>query len=234
MPLHIIRTEPLSPKENMEIDETLLHDLEADPQPKIHFYNWSGIPATYGYFMDPSLYLKEGSDLSLGRRPTGGGMIFHHCDLAFAVLIPASHPGYSVNTLKNYAYINQAVLEAIQEFCGDSPLFFQKECKKGECSQFCMAKPTIYDVMIEGKKVGGGAQRRTKHGLLHQGTIALTLPTREFLVEHLIDGEILYRQMQENSLSLLQKSVTRAQFSEASNSLQNMLIKSLEKLEYTP
>lgn len=227
MSLEMMRTDPLTPQENMERDEALLHGLETDPRPKIHFYNWLGTPATYGYFMDPSLYLKKGSTLALGRRPTGGGMIFHHCDLAFAVLIPATHPGYSMNTLKNYAFINEAVLKAIHEFCGEDPLFFEKECKKGECSQFCMAKPTIYDVMIGGKKVGGGAQRRTKQGLLHQGTIALTLPTREFLLAHLKEGESLYHQMQENSLSLLAKDTTPAQFSEASSQLEKVLFKML-------
>jgi lipoate-protein ligase A len=54
-----------------------------------------------------------------------------------------------------------------------------------------MAKPTKYDVMWEGKKVGGGAQRRTKYGFLHQGTISLGRPDEEFLSGILLDKELL-------------------------------------------
>jgi lipoate-protein ligase A len=227
MTLEMPTLSKLSPVDNMKWDESLLQSLEHHPRPILHFYNWEQPAVTYGYFMDPSLHLKSGTDLKSGRRPTGGGMIFHHCDLAFAVLIPAAHPGYSVNTLSNYAFINEAVRKAIEKFKVNTPAFFQKECIKEGCSDFCMAKPTIYDVIIEGKKVGGGAQRRTKHGLLHQGTVALALPSKEFLTTHLLQGELLYEQMQNNSLSLLPEKYTPQDFEEASTHLKRHLIQEL-------
>lgn len=219
----------LSPEENMKWDETLLHSLEQNPRPIVHFYEWEQPAVTFGYFMDPSLHLKPDTSLKIARRPTGGGMIFHHCDMAFAVLIPANHVGYSVNTLANYAFINEAVRKAIQNFSQDTPVF-QKECQKGGCSDFCMAKPTIYDVVIEGKKVGGSAQRRTKYGLLHQGTVALALPSKEFLTTHLLQGEMLYEQMQNNSLPLLSENYTAKEFEEASNHLKMHLTQELTLL----
>ena len=39
-----------------------------------------------------------------------------------------------------------------------------------------MAKPTPFDLVIEGKKVGGAAQRRTRKGLLHQGSLSVCPP----------------------------------------------------------
>ena len=35
----------------------------------------------------------------------------------------------------------------------------------------CFARPVVYDVLVSGAKVAGAAQRRTRHGLLHQGSI---------------------------------------------------------------
>ena len=54
-----------------------------------------------------------------------------------------------------------------------------------------MAEPTIYDVMAGGKKVGGAAQRRGKQGLLHQGTIALSVPSEATLKAFIKDSAIV-------------------------------------------
>ena len=35
----------------------------------------------------------------------------------------------------------------------------------------CFQNPTKYDVLLNGVKIAGSAQRRTVHGLLHQGSI---------------------------------------------------------------
>src|SRR5262249_34411803 len=140
--------------------------------------------------------------LNLARRPTGGGIIFHHCDLSFSVLIPASHPGFSLNTLDNYAFVNAAVIEAVKKFLGsnsDPKLLKDESTPLDEYTRhFCMANPTKYDVMINGCKVGGGAQRRTKKCLLHQGTIALSIPTDEFLKAVLIESKTTSIAMRQN------------------------------------
>ncbi|MFN2477371.1 MAG: hypothetical protein ABR526_13640, partial [Chthoniobacterales bacterium] len=44
-------------------------------------------------------------------------------------------------------------------------------------SDACFANPVESDVMANGRKIAGAAQRRTRAGLLHQGSIQLeTLP----------------------------------------------------------
>jgi len=63
-----------------------------------------------------------------------------------------------------------------------------------------MAKPTIYDVMLNGKKIGGSAQRRTKFGLLHQASIHLQKLDPDVL-EKFLPAEIV-RTMDENSYAL--------------------------------
>jgi lipoate-protein ligase A len=44
-------------------------------------------------------------------------------------------------------------------------------------SQACFENPVLHDVLVRGRKVAGAAQRRTRAGLMHQGSIQpLKLP----------------------------------------------------------
>jgi lipoate---protein ligase len=238
MHFEVLITPAASPSENMQMDIKLLKDLAYNERVILHFYRWEGCCATYGHFIDPYQFLnKEKVDLHhlrLARRPTGGGIIFHHCDLAFSVLIPAKHPGYSLNTLKNYALINALVIQAIKSFTRDKiePSLLQEESiSLGESSDnFCMAKSTIYDVMLDGRKVGGAAQRRTKFGLLHQGTIALSLPYDLISKNIIIGGERIISAMCRNGYALIKGQASFNEFEESRRFLQFLLIKAMQSL----
>ena len=67
---------------------------------------------------------------------------------------------------------------------------------------FCMAKATIYDLIIDGRKVGGAAVRKTKQGLLYQGSLCLGLPSPELLSAVLKQGDQVYQAMQQASYPL--------------------------------
>lgn len=190
---------PKTPEWNMEADRLRLEALTEDARPFFRFYEWSAPSVTYGYFVDPlEFFDPEGvakHDLLLARRPTGGGIIFHGYDLAFSLIVPSSHPFYSLNSLESYACINQLILSAL-----DSRVELgQQEATRGG---FCMTKPTKYDLMREGKKVGGAAQRKTKKGLLHQGSLCLSLPIKGWLKEVLKNGEALFTEMEQTSFPL--------------------------------
>jgi lipoate-protein ligase A len=52
-------------------------------------------------------------------------------------------------------------------------------------------------------KVAGAAQRRTKKGFLHQGTISLTLPQLDLLQDVLLSNEEIMRAMETYSFAPL-------------------------------
>lgn len=197
------------PQYNMDLDQKLLTEISLSESPLVHFYDWEKPSLTHGYFINPSQYLTakglESWGIQMGRRPTGGGIVFHLTDLAFSVLIPASHPNYSINTLDNYAFVNQRVAQAILQFKKEiNVTFLQTETAPMDPSSrhFCMAKPTIYDVMIEGKKVGGAAQRRTRQGFLHQGTISLA-PLPEKFLHSVLKSHTVLQEMKSHSYMLI-------------------------------
>ena len=114
----LIESGKKSAEDNMALDASLLEKLDPLGSPILHLYDWVGPSATYGYLTKPSHVLNmdgvQEVGLFLARRPTGGGIIFHVTDLAFSVLIPAGHEGFSENTLDNYQYINKKVLQAVK------------------------------------------------------------------------------------------------------------------------
>lgn len=215
----------------MEKDRLLLENLGNAKNPILHFYRWKGPSATYGYFLNPKdFFVDEGvqkEKLTLARRPTGGGIIFHLWDFAFSALIPAAHPAFSHNTLQNYATINLRVLAAVEEFLQARGCELTPEDGKilGEgCANFCMAKPTKYDVMLKGKKIAGAAQRKTKEGFLHQGSISLTMPSKEFLQNVLCSHLDVTQAMQLYTFPLLGEE-KHSDLEPYKEQIQNLLIK---------
>lgn len=225
---------------NMQRDAFLLQSLADNPRAVVHFYEWEKPSATYGYFIDPERYFDFNGiarhQLQLARRPTGGGILFHTCDLAFSVLIPSCHRGYNLNPMDNYSLINRAVLEAIGQFTAHQTLVQKLELCPHESPKsfltdaFCMATPTRYDVMLDGRKVGGAAQRRVRHGFLHQGTIALGLPEEHFLKDVLLAKQSVADAMRHRSRALIGAGYTPEQLKEARRTLRALLVKSLQPI----
>lgn len=216
---------------NMELDAALLADLQSENDPTLHLYDWEGDAATFGHFIDPALFLNmqgvKKNNLDLAKRPTGGGIVFHNCDLAFSVLVPASSPWFSTNPLDNYAFVNNRVILAIEQLFPLSAELLPTEPfpLDEHCRSFCMAKPTKYDVMIEGKKIGGAAQRKTRHGFLHQGSISIGLLPEPYLLELLAGGSQVLEGMRQNSFALLGSHWTSHELEEARGSLRANLQK---------
>jgi lipoate-protein ligase A len=210
---------------NMDLDAQLLQELETSPRPILHFYDWKEESATYGCFVDPDKHLKKTTGLDLGKRPTGGGIIFHIWDFAFSVLIPSSHPKFSSKTIDNYIFINSLVLRAVQSFIGKIPELIVQDATllDPSCSRFCMAHPTKYDVMMDGKKIAGAAQRWKKWGYLHQGSIALVMPDENLLSNVLREERRVKKAMMTYTYPLLGQKGNALEIQDARDELKKLL-----------
>lgn len=210
----VIDSGAMFPADIMAKDSQLLAGCDPEGSCLLHFYEWSVPSLTYGYFISPEHYLCMDALKRLGihaaRRPTGGGIIFHLFDLAFSLIVPNVHPLLSTTTLDNYRWINRLVSAAVVQSSSGrvTPQLLQSEIVEADGSdarrKFCMAKPTVFDLLVDGKKVGGAAQRRGKNGLLHQGSLSLIAPDAEILRQVLKSGEGVVQGMLENTYSLLE------------------------------
>jgi lipoate-protein ligase A len=225
----IIDSGSLSPQAIMEKDAQLLRSLQKNHAPILHLYDWDSPCLTYGYFTDPQKHLSlealQRNQIELARRPTGGGIIFHLTDFAFSVILPESFPGYTLNTLENYALVNHRIANVIKSFKNNQiiPTFLSKEdVSENPCLGFCMAKPTEYDLIVEGKKVGGAAQRRMKQGLLHQASLSLS-GISESVLQDILKNKTVVNAMREQSYCLLQEFVTPQELKQARQDLKHLI-----------
>lgn len=231
MKWHLIDSGRLPPEQIMAKDALLLQQLQNNPHPILHFYDWEGDCLTYGYFTNPENYLDLSAvkqyRINMARRPTGGGIIFHLTDFAFSVLIPASHPDFSFNSLDNYGFINCQISQAILHLTEkrvQANLWMVDGCPEPCRSKFCMSQPTQYDLVVQGRKVGGAAQRKTKWGFLHQGSLSLTLPPMS-LLKKIVKEKSILDSMQKNTYELLGNGISGGELFQARCEIKEAIMK---------
>ncbi len=162
---------------NMAMDEAL---LESATIPTIRFYRWRSPALSFGYFgkfSDVAIYAAE---RDLVRRWTGGGIVFHGDDLTYSIVIPPSDPAFDESSIAIYEKIHRALVDALNGVgeCavvagGIDPggIPFWKDATVSASGYNCFTNPVRADVMMDGRKIAGAAQRRTRRGLLQQGSI---------------------------------------------------------------
>jgi lipoyl(octanoyl) transferase len=150
---------------NMAIDEALLETAEI---PTIRFYKWDHPALSFGYFGKVTDVANYAPERDLVRRWTGGGIVFHGDDLTYAIVIPATEPALSESAMSIYEKIHNAIRAAFAANGRSVELAMNGAPK---ISDSCFANPVRADVILNGHKVAGAAQRRTRRGLLQQGSI---------------------------------------------------------------
>jgi lipoate-protein ligase A len=150
---------------NMAIDEALLETAEV---PTIRFYRWDHPALSFGYFGKFTDVANHSTERDLVRRWTGGGTVFHGNDLTYSIVIPAADPAFSESSMSIYEKIHNAIRAAFAANGRSVELAMNGASK---ISDSCFANPVRADVMLNGHKVAGAAQRRTRRGLLQQGSI---------------------------------------------------------------
>ena len=148
---------------NLEFDAQLLK--EKLPDPILRFYSWKKPCVSYGYFQKkPSLF----GNLPAYRRVTGGGIVFHDKDLTYSLTYPrGSVLPWSVK--RSYGEIHRILQRALHCLGIESI-----QCAEENRGELCFENPVVGDLLYEGKKIAGAAQRRMGNHLLHEGTILMT------------------------------------------------------------
>lgn len=180
---------------NMAIDEILLRRAT---RPLLRVYRWARPAVSFGYFGCYEAVAACWRTEELVRRWTGGGEVLHgdgH-DYTYTLIVPRSDPFSRVRAIESYRAIHQALASLMAEGR-------LAEISAAKISGACFDNPEQFDLVVDRRKVAGAAQRRTAHGLLHQGSInhpvtrsygfagglVATLAARSF--EEKISGEVL-------------------------------------------
>lgn len=157
-----------NPFYNMAADELLLKKTAASGIPLLRFYSWDRPSVSIGYVQK---YSAVPSGYTAVRRFTGGGLVFHDNDLTYTVAIPSSHPVNKMDRMESYNILHSFIMSAFAK-CGLQAESSEKNSEKIDRSTMqCFTTPTRYDILSSGRKIAGSAQRRTRDGLIHQGSI---------------------------------------------------------------
>jgi lipoate-protein ligase A len=157
--------EPQSAALNMAVDEALLAEAAA---PILRFYRWRLPSLSFGYFGHYAEVAGQSNEREIVRRWTGGGIVPHGDDLTYSVIIPASHPFFARSSPEIYAALHDAIRGAL-DANGVQAILANAAAPK--VSENCFANSVRADVMSGGQKIAGAAHRRSRAGLLHQGSI---------------------------------------------------------------
>jgi len=178
---------------NMAIDEAL---LEMANIPAIRFYRWHSPALSFGYFGRFADVVDYAAQRDLVRRWTGGGIVLHGDDLTYSIIVPRNDPVFAGSSMSIYENVHRALCEALSVIAKHADLLaVAAVCDRRTIQDQsvhsweitgreinatavtdrryndCFANPVRADVMVNGRKVAGAAQRRTRAGLLHQGSI---------------------------------------------------------------
>jgi lipoate-protein ligase A len=158
-----------APARNMAIDEALLREIDA---PVLRLYEWSVPAVSLGYFQASAL---APAGRPFVRRYTGGGLVDHAEDVTYTVVLPRAHPWMELSAPESYAAIHRGVLAVLASIGIDGELAPSAGTQESEA---CFQKPVRFDLVAGDRKLSGAAQRRTREGMLHQGSILLPQPAK--------------------------------------------------------
>jgi len=90
-------------------------------------------------------------------------------------VIPISDPIFAESSMSIYEKIHRALADALTERGQHATIAAIGDRGAGVSdagyNEHCFSNPVRADVMLNGRKIAGAAQRRTRRGLLHQGSI---------------------------------------------------------------
>lgn len=160
--------------EAMAVDEWL---LEVATTPVLRVYRWQGEWGSVGYFGNLAHARAALSGLSWVRRWTGGGTVDHRRDWTYTVVSPVGCALARMKAAESYRLLHLALAVALAEE-GVRVALASDEVKTGD--SLCFRNPVGQDLIdAVGSKIAGAGQRRTRSGMLHQGSVALPLDAAE-------------------------------------------------------
>ena len=171
---------------NMAVDEVL---LTRATRPILRVYGWARPAVTFGYFERWEPVARAFPGREWVRRWTGGGIVPHGEDWTYSLIVPRGEAFARETPAESYRVIHEVLGIAMREQGVAAATVTPQAAPK--ISQACFENQAQYDVLAAGHKIAGAAQRRSRFGMLHQGSVqGVTVPEgfAERLAEALADA----------------------------------------------
>lgn len=159
---------------NMAFDEIAGNTAATGGPCTLRVYQWDPSTLSLGYHqsagtVDWEYCSQEG--ITVTRRPTGGGGIYHDTtgDISYSIVAPADAlPG---DLLESYHLLLDPILEAFDRMGLEAHLAEESKPPLYEPACYLLGLHPAHDVVVDGRKLSGNAQYRQKDAVIQHGSI---------------------------------------------------------------
>ncbi len=164
---------------NMAVDEALLLGVAAGTSPPtVRVFGWQPPTVSTGHSQDVESELDLDACAAAGvgvvRRPTGGRAVLHAGELTYAVVAPAGVLPLGNSIMEDYRVIAGGLIEGLSILGVTAELATVVTDPRGEGdgpSPPCFVSAGRYEIVVDGRKLVGSAQRRSSGAVLQHGSL---------------------------------------------------------------
>jgi len=162
----------------MAIDQAILECSETVGMPTMRVYRWNPFCISLGYHqklesMDEAACNEAG--IHVVRRPTGGRAVYHAEEVTYSVIMPKSSTQYLDNVAALYMMLSEGLARGIRGLGVPAELEKRSvdlnEHYKKSLSVSCFSAAARHEILVNGRKLVGSAQRHLTEGMLQHGSI---------------------------------------------------------------
>ena len=177
----LLRSLPGSAAYNMALDAEIFSRYLEDRIPVLRLYSWEKPSLTYGISQQPENEIDiarcAADGVQIAQRITGGGVLSHQDEITYSLACGKADIGEDEKVFVDYRAICAFLIYFYESL--DLKPSFALEAKdfKDKCVShaLCSASREKYDIVINGKKIGGNAQKRKRDAIFQHGSIPLSI-----------------------------------------------------------
>jgi len=168
---------------NMRIDKAIAHACgKGLIPPTLRFYGWSPPAVSIGYSQRPErdidLNYCEKHGIDIVQRPTGGRAVLHDHELTYSITFQEENQVIPGHLQGSFKVIGESLIRGLAYLGIDAQLVdgrrnrLNRPCNREPA---CFSSHSPYEILTNGKKIIGSAQRRFKGVILQHGSILIDI-----------------------------------------------------------
>ena len=214
----LVREESRRGPLNMALDEIAARTAAEEGLRTVRVYQWDPSTLSLGYRQDPDTVAWdycEREGVTVTRRPTGGGGIYHDRfgDISYSIVAPADElPG---DLMETYELLCEPVFDAFERLDVDARFTDEKLPEIHQPACYLRELHPAHDIVANGRKISGNAQYRRKDAVIQHGSLKFDLDAERHLATF-ADPDTSPAQFRERVTTINREAdVTRAETVEA-------------------
>jgi lipoate-protein ligase A len=164
----------------MALEEVAAETAASGGPRTVRVYTWEPSTLSLGYRQAPETVDWEycdRNDITVTRRPTGGGGIYHdtYGDISYSIVGPQDElPG---DLMECYELLCTPVLDAFDRMGVDAAFADEKHAEIHKPACYLRKVNPAHDILASGEKISGNAQYRQRDAVIQHGSLSYALAT---------------------------------------------------------